>query len=89
MFENCISLTSLDFTYFNTQKVVDARYMLTDCTNLKIIDFSNFDSQKLDYYEGIFSGLTSEGIIKYNSSIFNETILNLLPEDWTKEDINQ
>ena len=45
--------------------------------------------KKLDYYEGIFSGLTSEGIIKYNSSIFNETILNLLPEDWTKEDINQ
>ena len=39
----------------------------------------------IEEYKGIFNGLPENGKLIYNSVIINETILNLLPENWIKE----
>ena len=34
MFYNCDSITSLDFTNFNTENIIDMRYMFCNCNKL-------------------------------------------------------
>ena len=89
MFESCTSLTSLDLSSFNTKNVTDASYLLNECINLKYLDFSQFNTKNLKYYEGIFNGLPDIGTLIYNSSIFNESIIKLLPDTWDFEDIEK
>ena len=83
MFESCPALTSLNISSFNTKNVIDASYLLNECKNLKTLDFSQFNTLKLEDYEGIFNGLPENGVLIYNSNIFNENIIKLLPNNWT------
>ena len=40
MFAGCKSLTKIDLSSFNTQNVIDIRYMFAGCKNLNKIDYS-------------------------------------------------
>ena len=46
MFSNCKSLTSLDLSNFNTQKVYTMSLMFTGCCSLTNLDLSNFNITK-------------------------------------------
>ena len=56
MFSGCSSLTSIDLSNFNTQKVTDMSYMFSDCISLTNIDLSNFNTQKVIDISYMFSG---------------------------------
>ena len=88
MFESCISLTSLNISNFNTNKVIDTTNMLIECGNLDNIDFSNFNTTSLEFYDGMFDGLPKNGTIKYNPNLFNISLIEEKLENWTKVEIN-
>lgn len=47
MFYNCIGLTSLDLSKFNTQNVENMRNMFRRCKGLNSLDLSKFDTQNV------------------------------------------
>ena len=42
-FEDCISLKSIDFSNFNTENVINMRFMFYNYTSLTSIDLYNFN----------------------------------------------
>ncbi|MBR6493443.1 MAG: fibronectin type III domain-containing protein [Paludibacteraceae bacterium] len=54
MFDNCVSLTSIDLSHFNTSMVTNMSGMFWNCANLKQIDLSNFDVRKVKDMSGMF-----------------------------------
>ena len=42
MFFNCKSLTSIDFSSFEGNKLIKIDYFLSECPNLEYIDISSF-----------------------------------------------
>ena len=47
LFEECISLTKVDLSLFDTSNSVDISYMFAACGAFKILDFSIFDISKV------------------------------------------
>nr|WP_220431722.1 BspA family leucine-rich repeat surface protein [Segatella copri] len=47
MFQDCISLMSLDLSHFDTSKVTDMSYMFANCSSLTSLDLSHFDTSKV------------------------------------------
>ena len=45
MFKNCISLTSLNLSNFNTKKINNMNYMFYNCSNLEYINLINLNPQ--------------------------------------------
>ena len=43
IFYRCLSLTSLDFSKFRTEKMIYMNRLFYKCSNLKYIDFSSFN----------------------------------------------
>ena len=46
MFENCLSLTTLDLSNFDTSNVTDMSYMFRGCTSLTSLNISNFNTRR-------------------------------------------
>ena len=46
MFANCISLTSIDISEFNTEKVTNMENMFYNCYSLKEINLNNLNQKK-------------------------------------------
>ena len=69
MFYDCNSLESLDFSNFNTEKVINMSYMFCKCTNLKSLNVSNFNNQKVTNMYRMFC--ECESLINLNLSNFN------------------
>ena len=57
MFNGYSSLTSIDVTKFNTEKVTYMNGIFNDCKSLKSIDVSNININK-------FKGIVNENILK-------------------------
>ena len=43
MFNQCFSLTILDLSSFNTEKVIEMNSMFNDCSSLTILNMSSFN----------------------------------------------
>ena len=69
MFNKCSSLTSLNLTKFNTEKVNNMSWMFNSCYHLKSLDVSNFNTENVEYMTGMFIGCSSLSIL--NLSSFN------------------
>ena len=71
MFHQCINLTSLDVSNFNTSNVTSMYGMFSGCKSLTSLDVSNFDTSKVTYMNNMFnncSNLTSLDVSNFNTS---------------------
>ena len=71
MFNNCSSLTSLDFSNFNTSKVTNMSYMFMSCSSLTSLDLSSFNTASVTEMSWMFyncSSLTSLDLSSFNTS---------------------
>ena len=69
MFEQCISLTSLDLTGFNTANVTDMTRMFFNCSSLESLDLSNFNTANVTRMRSMFNFCSS--MASLNLSSFN------------------
>ena len=71
MFYDCLSLTSLDVSSFNTSQVTDMDGMFYRCRNLTSLDLSNFDTSHVADMSAMFQNcisLTSLDLSNFNTS---------------------
>ena len=71
MFAGCSSLTSLDFSNFDTSKVTNMDSMFIYCSSLTSLDLSNFDTSNVTSMSYMFyycSSLTSLDVSNWNTS---------------------
>ena len=47
MFEECISLTNINLSNFNTNKVTNMSFMFSKCSSLININLSNFNTNNI------------------------------------------
>ena len=80
MFEYCRSLTSIP--QLDISKVTDMRYMFTDCTNLVEVKFKGKPTSNLKV-TSMFSGITTNGTLYYDSRYDYSKIIEVLPPKWT------
>ena len=59
MFNQCLQLTSLDLSNFDTQKVTKMNNMFFYCTGLKTVDISNFNTQAVKNMDSMFGYCTN------------------------------
>ena len=59
MFDECESLSSINFSNFNTQNVTNMRSMFDGCEFLSSINLSNFNTQNVTNMSEMFSGCGS------------------------------
>ena len=57
MFNKCSSLTSLNLSNFNTNNVIDMRYMFYECSSLTSLNLSNFNTNNVIDMREMFSGI--------------------------------
>ena len=69
MFNGCSSLTNINLSNFNTDKVNDMSFMFYKCSSLTKIDLSNFKTIKVTDMSDMFSGCSS--LTNINLSNFN------------------
>ena len=71
MFTNCINLTSLDVSKFNTSSITNMSSMFFNCSGLTSLDVSNFDTSNVTDMRQMFyscSSLTSLDVSKFDTS---------------------
>ena len=86
MFQNCQSLRSLDLSSFTNPKLTRMNEMFSGCQMLSSLDMSSFNSKLVVEMTETFYELPAEGTITYDSSIFTENLLSLIPSGWTRAD---
>ena len=59
MFEVCSSLTNINLSNINTNKVTDMSNMFCGCNSLTNIDLSNFNTQNVTNMSSMFDGCNS------------------------------
>lgn len=60
MFKNCVGISDLDLTYFNTSTVrTNMQDLFAGCTNLKTANINNFDMINITTVASLFNGCTS------------------------------
>ena len=74
MFYNCISLTSLDLSNFQTSKVNAMENMFYGCSKLEYINMKNFDEGVLNSYNDMFVNVPINVVICINPN--NNKILS-------------
>ncbi len=79
MFEYCRLLTSIP--QLDISKVTDMRYMFADCTNLVEVKFKGEPKSSLTV-SGMFSSITTNGTLYYDSRYDYSKIISLLPPTW-------
>ncbi len=57
MFYKCSSLTSLNLSNFNTNKVNNMNYMFHNCSSLTSLNLSNFNTNNVNNMNEMFSYL--------------------------------
>ena len=71
MFSNCMNLTSLDVSNFDTSNVIDMTKMFSGCRSLTSLDVSSFDTSNVTEMGSMFSGcrsLTSLDVSSFDTS---------------------
>ena len=74
MFYGCSSLTNIDLTKFNTNKIIDMSGMFQGCSSLTYVKLFNFNSNNMTKIGGICGECPS--LNKSNILINDKTILN-------------
>ena len=59
MFENCFSLTSLEFPIYESQKLKNISYMFANCSSLKFINIHFLNTINVEDMSGLFYGCSS------------------------------
>ena len=59
VFRNCLSLTSIDLSKFDTSNIGDMQYLFYGCSSLETIDLSNCDTAKVNNMLSMFEGCTN------------------------------
>ena len=59
MFANCVALSSIDLSHFNTAKVTDMESMFQGCTGLTALDLSSFDTSNVENMVAMFKGCSA------------------------------
>ena len=54
MFYNCIDITEIDMTKFDTSLIVDMSYMFALCNSLKSLNVDNLNTEKVETFEYMF-----------------------------------
>ena len=75
MFDKCSSLTNLNLSSFNTQKVTKMNFMFCNCSSLINLDLSNFNTpDDTDMHMMFFkcSSLKMEKIITKDERVFDQ-----------------
>lgn len=99
MFENCSSLTNIEFGNFDTSQAQKLNYIFQNCSSLPSLDLTSFDTSSATTMDAMFNGCTKltqiKGLEKFNTSnvtsmawMFQNcsslTKVNLLSFDTTK-----
>ena len=66
-FNNCISLNTLEFSYFVSNEALNISYMFGNCSSLKSLDLSKFDTTNIIDMSGLFYYCSSLTSINLNS----------------------
>jgi surface protein len=69
MFSKCNRLTKIDFSNFNSEKIINIIYLFLDCQSLIDIDLSNFNTKEITNMSNIFVHCLS--LTNLNLSSFN------------------
>ena len=76
MFSNCLSLTSLNLSTFNTHLITTLEYLFYKDDKLKYINIRNFNEDKLNKVSFFFGGVPEDVVVclnkENNPNIFNE-----------------
>ena len=89
MFINCISLTSLIISNFNTSNVVFMNSMFRNCISLKNLNLNNFVGTKIEFIESMFENcenLTSLDLPNFDANPKN--MFSLFKNSYSIECIN-
>ena len=71
MFLDCIDITEIDLSNFDSSQILNTRYMFTSCISLTSINFENFDTSKVTEMFDMFrncSSLTSLNLSGFDTS---------------------
>ena len=75
MFFNCISLTIINLSNFNTQNVTNMSGIFSECSSLTNINLSNFNTQNVNKMSDMFEGCSSlkkQNVITNDKKILEE-----------------
>lgn len=76
MFSECISLTELDLSLFDTSLVTNMSNMFYGCSSLKTINLKNFNTEKTILMDAMF--YSCESLIELDLSSFNtKTVISM------------
>ena len=86
MFYNCLKLTSIDLSNFDTSKVISMKNMFQKCEKLTTLDLSNFNTSLVEYMDKMFEGcinlryvnIRNFNEIKFPNTMFTETPNNII-----------
>ena len=54
MFGGCKNIININFKYFNTNNIINMKYMFIGCKNIKKLDLSSFNTKNVINMEGMF-----------------------------------
>ena len=81
MFQGCSSLTSLNLSNFNTDKLKSMIRIFYDCSNLKFLDISSFKDDNLPESIEVFNDLPNFSELKIKEVLYNK-IKQQMPNSW-------
>ena len=85
MFYGCSSLTSLDISGFNTEKVTDMSNMFYGLSSLEYLDIYNFNTKSCRNFKGIFEGC-EKLTLKIDKEKCSNSLFENIPEYVTIDD---
>ena len=75
MFGDCYSLTSIDLSNFDTNKMNAIYYLFQNCLNLEYINIKNFNETTYNYYNIMFNEVPDNFVICVNESNIPDKLL--------------
>ena len=78
MFQGCKSLVSIDFSKFDTRKVIKMNNMFQDCSSLTSLDISNFNTENVINMDYMFSDCSSLRSINFKFNTSNVLDMSLI-----------
>ena len=69
MFAQCIDITEIDLSHFNSSEIINMSFMFYNCTALTSINLSNLDTSQVTNMQSMFNRCAS--LISLNLSNFN------------------
>ena len=71
MFTYCYNLKTIDFSSFNSSKIIDMAFMFFSCSSLESIKFASFNTSNVNNMNGVFyncSSLKTINLTSFNTS---------------------